>query len=215
MAGLAVAAMAVIWFLGRGWLADLHDRAADFNGAAVVAALTVLPLVGVPVSVMHAITGAKFGWAVGLPLVLASILVQMVASYALVRIAPDFFARRFARLRQRLPATTHRSLTLFTILLPGAPYFAQNYLLAVVGVPFRVFLGYCFPIHAGRSLIGILFGEWSGHLTPARGAVFAAYAVGVTVACGLAFRRLRAQLKNQPPAVGGRKPRVSAGCAAR
>jgi uncharacterized membrane protein YdjX (TVP38/TMEM64 family) len=91
--------------------------------------------------------------------------------------------------------------------LPGAPYFAQNYALAIAGVPLRTFLGYCFPIHFTRSFIGVIFGEWSGNFTPARIAVMVAYNVAITLICALAFRRLRAQLRNPPPAAGGRKPR--------
>ncbi len=207
LAGIAVGAAAVLWFFGRPTLAHLYERAGEFNGGLVFLALVVLPLAGFPVSVMHAVTGAKFGWPLGMTLVAVSLALQLVASYAIVRLAPDFFARRFAWLRRRLPPATHRSLTLFTMLLPGAPYFAQNYVLAVVGVPFRIFFGYSFPLNVVRSLIGVIFGEWSGHLTPMRAVVFVVYAVGVTAACGLAFRRLRAQWQSPPGAAGDRKPR--------
>jgi uncharacterized membrane protein YdjX (TVP38/TMEM64 family) len=203
--GIVVTVLALLVIFGRTWLAGLHDRAAELNGPALVAALTLLPLIGFPVSVLHALTGARFGWAVGMAIVAASIAVQMTASYAIVRLAPDFFARRFAWLRERLPPGTHRSLTLFTILLPGAPYFAQNYTLAVAGVPFRLFFSYAFPLNVGRSFIGLIFGEWSGNLTPGRMTFIAVYAAGIMLACGLAFRRLRAQLKSRRPAAGGRK----------
>lgn len=178
----------------------LHDRAEEANGSVVLLALMVLPLVGFPVSVLHAVAGARFGLPMGLTLVGVSIAMQLAASYLIVRAAPKFFARRFSRLRRRLPPTTHRSLTLFTMVLPGAPYFAQNYVPVLVGVPFRVFFIYGFPIHFARSISGVIFGEWSGDMTPSRIVVFAIYSVVVTVVCGLAFRRLRAQLRNQPPA---------------
>lgn len=191
--GVVVAAVALLWLFGRGHLAQLHDHAEDFNGAIVILALMTLPLVGIPVSVMHAMTGAKFGLPVGLTLVAVSIAFQLVASYFIVRAAPGFFKKRFAWLHDRLPKAAHRSLTLFVMLLPGAPYFAQNYVLAGAGIPFRMYFGYAFSIHVARSLIGVIFGEWSGDLTPARAAVFVTYAIGITLACGLAFRRLRAQ----------------------
>jgi hypothetical protein len=45
-------------------------------------------------------------------------------------------------------------------------------------------------------------------MTPARMAIFAGYFLGVTLACGLAFRRLRSQLHGQRPAKAGRKQRA-------
>jgi uncharacterized membrane protein YdjX (TVP38/TMEM64 family) len=195
--GVVVATVALLWFFGRGHLAQLHDHAEEFNPALVILALFTLPLVGVPVSVLHAMTGAKFGLPIGMSLVAASIAFQLVASYWIVRAAPAFFKRRFAWLHDRLPKAAHRSLTLFVMLLPGAPYFAQNYVLAGAGIPFRMYFLYAFCIHVARSLIGVIFGEWSGDLTPGRAAVFVAYAAGITLACGLAFRRLRAQWHSQ------------------
>lgn len=196
-----------LWFRGSQTLEALHAWAGGIDGGLLFAALTALPLLGFPVSVLHAATGAKFGLPLGLLLVGVSIVLQLAASYAIVRLAPEFFARRFDWLRRRLPPATHRSLTLFTMLLPGAPYFAQNYVLAVTGVPFGIFFTYSFPIHFGRSVVGVIFGEWSGDMTPARVALLVLYATTVTIACALAFRRLRAQLRSQRPAAGGRKRR--------
>jgi uncharacterized membrane protein YdjX (TVP38/TMEM64 family) len=206
IAALLVALIATFFIFRETFsLASLHDRAGEFNGVLVFLGLTVLPLIGFPVSVLHAVAGAKFGLPLGMFLVAVSLAIQLFASYAIVRVAPDFFARRFDWLRRKLPPATHRSLTLFTLLLPGAPFFAQNYVLAVVGVPFRTFFSFSMPINFCRSFIGVVFGEWSGDMTPLRITLIALYAVAITVICGLAFRRLRVQLKNLPPAAGGRK----------
>lgn len=213
-AGVVVVVALLIWFRREIDLPALRARVEEFPSGAILVCLFLLPLVGVPVSLLHAVTGAKFGLPVGMLWVSLSIAFQMAVSYGVVNLAPRFFARRFAWLTERLPPATHRSLTLFTMLLPGAPYFAQNYVLAIARVPFGIYFGYCFPIHVARSVIGVIFGEWSDHPTPARIAVFVSYAVGITVICWLSFRRLRAQLRNQPRAAGGRKRRGSAGRAA-
>lgn len=180
----------------------LRERAARLNGPAVFAAVAVLPLVGFPVSVMHAVAGARFGLKLAIPLVALALVLQLLASYGLVRLAPAFFARRLAPLRARLPKAAHRPLTLFTLLLPGAPFFAQNYVLPLVGVPFRTFFLIAFPLHLMRSLIGVLFGDVSDRLTPLGIAGFGLYAVTVTLACAWSFRRLRARLRG-PPAMAG------------
>lgn len=195
------------WARGRTDLQVLHAHALEFNGALVFLALVLLPLAGFPVSVLHAIAGAKFGVVWGLVLVGVSIALQLVASYGIVRLAPEFFARRFEWLRQRLPPATHRALTVFTMLLPGAPYVAQNYVLPVVRVPFGIYFGYGLPLHFGRAIIGVVFGEWAGDMTGRRTLAFVVYSVLITLTCAWAFRRLRARLNSPRPAAGGPTPR--------
>jgi uncharacterized membrane protein YdjX (TVP38/TMEM64 family) len=205
LAGLLGAAVAAWWFRDRIDLGALHDHARGMSGTMVVLGLCLLPLAGFPVAVLQAITGAKFGLPLGMAVVGGSILFHLAVTYLLVHAAPTFFSHRFKALRERLPHSSHRNLTLFTMFLPGAPYFAQNYALAIAGVPLRTFLGYCVPIHFTRSFIGVIFGEWSGSFTPGRVAVVVAYNLVITLVCALAFRRLRAQLRSRPPAAGGRK----------
>jgi uncharacterized membrane protein YdjX (TVP38/TMEM64 family) len=208
---VALALVACIVFRRQLNLRDLHAHAHEMNPAVVVLGLFVLPLLGFPVSVLHAITGARFGLPLGMTFVGLSILFQLFASYGIVRLAPDFFAARFAWLRKKLPPATHGPLTLFTLLLPGAPYFAQNYVLAIARVPFWLFFRYAFPIAFGRSIIGVVFGEWSGHMTPGRITVFVLYSAAVTLICALAFRRLRARLQSPPRGGNDRKRSAQSG----
>jgi len=184
----------------------LHARAEATNGVLLFSIVTVLPLFGFPVSVLHAIVGARFGLGYGMVLVAVTIFLQMLASYGLVKAFPNLFARRLEPFRKRLPKGAHRSVTLFTLLLPGAPFFAQNYVLPLIGVPLRTFLCWGLPIHAIRSVIGVLFGDMSGNLTPLRLAGFGAYTVSVIVACAFAFRRLKKAMQGQPPKEDDPKP---------
>lgn len=213
-AGVA-AVVAIAWAWGRIDVAELHASAARLDGPAVFGALTLLPLAGFPVSVLHVVAGVRFGTATGLALVALSILLQLLASYALVRLAPAFFMRQVDPLRRRLPPGTHRSVTVFTLLLPGAPYFAQNYVLPLIGVPLGTYLAWGFPIHVTRSIAGVVFGDLSDDLTPARLAGFGLYFLTVTLLCAWAFRTLRSQLRAPPPAGDDRRRRASARCAAR
>jgi uncharacterized membrane protein YdjX (TVP38/TMEM64 family) len=186
----------------------LHARAQEVNGALVFVLMTVLPLVGFPVSVCHAVAGVRFGLGPGVALVALSILLQMLASYALVKAVPKFFARRMEPFRKKLPKTAHGPLTVFTMVLPGVPYFAQNYVLPLVGVPLGTYLLWGWPIHILKSVVGIVFGDMSDDLTPARIAGFAAYAIFITATTAWAFRRLQAQMKDRRPAANGRKRRA-------
>lgn len=186
----------------------LHTRAQEINGFLVFVLITVLPLFGFPVSVCHAVAGVRFGLGLGLALVAASIVLQLLASYALVKMAPSFFARHMERWRKKLPKAAHVPLTQFTMLLPAVPYFAQNYVLPLVGVPLGTYLLWGSLIHIVKSIIGVLFGEMSDDLTPARIAIFVAYAIAITITTAWAFRRLQARIKDQRPAAGGRKRRA-------
>ena len=189
-------------------VAALHQRASDLNGFVVFVLITVLPLVGVPVTITHAVAGVRFGIGWGLVIVAASILLQLLASFALVKLAPKLFEQRLDALRKRLPSGAHRPVTLFTILLPGVPYFAKNYVLPLIGVPLPTFLLWGGLIHVAKSTVGILFGDMSDDLTPLRIAGFALYALLNMAACVWAFRRLQAQLKVQRSKAGARKRRA-------
>lgn len=184
----------------------LHERTKHLNGFAVFGLVTVLPMLGFPVSVAHAVAGLRFGLLLGFPLVALSIVLQLFASYGLVALAPKFFAARVEPLRRRLPKTAHTALTQFTMLLPGVPYWAQNYVLPIMGVPLRPYLLWGALIHIARSAAGIVFGDLSDHLTPLRLGGFAVYALTITLTCAWAFRRLRRQIQAQPPAADDPKP---------
>jgi uncharacterized membrane protein YdjX (TVP38/TMEM64 family) len=213
--GIILACVAVGLLYRQIDVAALHERAKGINGALIFALMVLLPLVGFPVSVGHAVAGVRFGMGLGLVLVAASIVLQMLLSYAIVKAAPSFFAKRLEPIRKRLPEGAHTPVTQFTMLIPGVPYFAQNYVLPMMGVPLSIYLLWGVPIHIAKSVVGVIFGDMSDHLTPGRIAGFAAYAVFTTVACAWAFRRLQAQMKGPKPKAGDRKPRASTASAAR
>lgn len=207
IAGAILACIGVALLYRQIDIDAIHHRAEGLNGVLVFVLMTVLPLVGFPVTVTHAVAGMRFGLPLGLTLVAVSITLQMLASYALVKLLPGFFASRLSSLRRRLPHAAHTPLTIFTMLLPGVPYFAQNYVLPLVGVPLAPYLLWGVPIHLARSVVGLAFGDMSDDLTPARLAGFAAYFVVITITCAWSFRRLQAQMKNPRPKAGGRKRR--------
>lgn len=181
---------------------DLHKFAAGLNGPLVFLGILVLPLLGFPVSVLHVFAGVRWGAQLGISLVVLSILLQLLASYALVRLFRPLFAARLEPLRQRIPEGAHGPVALFTMLVPGVPYFAKNYVLPLIGMPLRVYLLWCFPMHSLRSMVPIVFGDLSNNLTPTRIVALCLYGTAIALACAWAFRRLRAQLEGRPPAAG-------------
>lgn len=182
----------------------LHRRAEDLNGVMIFVLMTLLPLTGFPVSICHAIAGVRFGMSWGLLLVSVSIILQLLASYALVKAAPKFFEQHLERWRKRIPKGAHAPVTQFTMLVPGVPYFVQNYILPLIGVPLRPYLVWGGTIHILKSIVGIAFGHMSDDFTPLRIGGFVAYAIFITVATAFAFRRLQTRMKGPPPAAGDR-----------
>ncbi len=202
IAGIAVVAAFAFHALD---IERVHAIAARLNGGVAFALLTVLPLVGFPASILHIAAGIRFGIPLGLALVAASILLQLLASYALVHLFRDHFERWFAPLRRRIPAGAHASICVFAVLLPGAPFFAVNYVLPSLGVPLRTYLLCCLPLHVLRSTITVSFGDQSDHLTATRLAVLVAYALLLLGAGWWTYRRVKGQLEGPRKAAGGRK----------
>jgi len=152
--------------------------------------LILLPLVGFPANVLHLCAGLRFGVPLGLALVWISILLHLLISYGLVHWNRAFFSRRFKSVREKIPKGAHAPVTVFTMLIPGAPYFAQNYTLPLIGVPLRLYLGICLPMHAARSTVVVILGGQSHDLTPARALGLVAYAALIVGGSWWALRRL-------------------------
>jgi uncharacterized membrane protein YdjX (TVP38/TMEM64 family) len=188
----------------------IHAEAARLNGAIAFALLLVLPLVGFPASVLHVAAGIRFGVMLGLTLVSLSILIQLLVSYTVVRLWRKRFenARWVKKIRERIPRGAHASVCVCTVLLPGAPFAAVNYVLPLIGVPLRTFILCAWPLHTLRATVTVAFGGQSAHLTAARLAVLIAYALMILGACWWTYRRLQSRFEGQRPAAGGRKQRA-------
>ena len=182
----------------------VHDYAQRLNPFAAFGLLCVLPLVGFPVNVLHVAAGIRFGFVLGMGLVALSILFQLLASYAIVHLWPNLFAKRLAKVRAKIPPAAHGTVCLFTLLLPGVPFVLQNYTLPLIGVPLRTYLSRCLPLHTARAVLTVGLGQQSGHFTPIGVAALVLYWVLVLAASWWTYQRLRRQLEGQPSAASGR-----------
>lgn len=194
-------------FAYYGDIDAVHAAADRLNPVVAFALLVFLPLVGFPASILHVVAGIRFGGKLGMLLVSISILLQLLASYAIVRIWRERLdrSRWLKQVRARLPEGTHSSICILAVLLPGAPYAAINTVLPLIGVPLRTYLLCCWPIHTLRSTITVTLGDQSDRLTPSRLAVLAVYALAIFAASWWTYRRMKAQLEGQPSVAGGRK----------
>ncbi|HEU5081453.1 MAG TPA: hypothetical protein VFT72_19730 [Opitutaceae bacterium] len=187
---------------------EIRNYTEHLDGTLLFVLITALPLAGFPITPLHVVAGIRWGAALGLGLVAISILLQVLASFALVKLFRPLFAKKLAKFREKIPRGAYAPVTLFIVLVPGVPYFAKNYLIPFAGVPLHIFLLVAFPIHALRASIAVIFGQESDNLTPGRIAIFAVYWITVTLGCAWAFRRLRKQVGGPRPAANDPTPRA-------
>jgi uncharacterized membrane protein YdjX (TVP38/TMEM64 family) len=111
-------------------------------------AMAILPALGVPSLAFTLSAGPMFGQRLGIGIVvllsLAAITVNFIMSYFFARYTMRPVMERLMNwLGYNLPKIPEGDITDVIIIIrvtPGIPFFAQNYLLGLAGVPFRKYL---------------------------------------------------------------------------
>jgi len=175
----------------------LHGYANQLNGVLVFLLLAILPLFGLPVSVLYAIAGAKFGTSLGLVLVSIAIAFHLLGSYWIghtwLRLPLD---RLLQWLRYHKPQVPHEECIPFCLLIsliPGVPYTLKNYLMVLGGVPLRPYFLVSWPVHVVCAALGIFFGDFTEKMTPAKIAFLIGYALVLAGLSRYVVRRLTAR----------------------
>lgn len=189
--GLLLAITALMIFWRHLDIDDLHRRAQTLPAVAVVVCITLLPLIGFPVSWLHLIAGVRFGFIGGMIVVALTTVMQHWLGWLLVRVLPHRWFSRIMPWREKLAGAGHRDATLLCGLLPGAPYTVQLYLLPIIGVPLSLLLGLSSLLHTARAIVTTLLGDFSENLTPGRITALVIYYVILVSVCWFALRQLR------------------------
>ncbi|TYT75779.1 TVP38/TMEM64 family protein [Desulfobotulus mexicanus] len=126
-------------------------------------ALTLLPLLGFPTTPFYILAGATFGWATGLLGSGLSLAANLVLCHWVSRSGLRPLLERVLRKTSfRIPEVKPGRFLPFIIgakLVPGVPAFAKNYLIALSGVPFRIYFGISFSISMAYASSFVLLGE--------------------------------------------------------
>jgi uncharacterized membrane protein YdjX (TVP38/TMEM64 family) len=166
--------------------------------------IVLLPLAGVPVSVLFAIGGARFGHTWGLALILAAIALHLLASWWIahswLKRPLEALLRKLGRRKPQVPEGEYVPVCLVVALMPGASYALKNYLLVLAGVPFRQFFGTLLPAHFLHASLAVLFGDFSGAMSKPKIIFLIAYAL---LLIGVSHRVLR-RMKQRTRAVPGK-----------
>ena len=175
----------------------LHAWAVTVPGWLVFTLMALLPVFGVPVSLVLVIGGARFGTVGGLIAAAFATAIHLLLTYWLANSflrgpIESFFKKRKYKL-PKVPKSEYVSVSLLTALVPGLPYTAKNYLLVLGGVPFRHFFWVCLPAHFVHASLGIIFGDMTKKLTPTNIAFLIIYGTVLTLLCRRVVKRLRAR----------------------
>lgn len=158
-AGLAT----VAWLWGDFEWRDMVRTIAGFNPVAVFFLMAMLPIGGFSITVVYLVAGAKFGPVLGGVAVAGATAIHLMASFWISRsVLRDPLQRFLERRGHRLPHVPEGenvSAAAMAVLIPGPPYFARNYLLALTDVPFRIYFLVCLPLYVARSYVTILIGD--------------------------------------------------------
>ena len=194
LATLAGIALMIVLFslLDLKWL---HTTAQRLNGGLVFALTVILPLIGVPVSAVYVIAGAKFGVAWGLTLTVAAISLHLIASWWIahswLKRPLEVIFRKLGRQIPKVPQGEYVPVCLLVALLPGASYALKNYLLVLAGVPFRSFFWTLLPSHFVHAALAILFGDFTSSMTTPRIIFLSVYALLVIALGHYVVQRLK------------------------
>ena len=144
-------------------LEQISRRVAEFNTAIVLLLMATLPVAGFTVGLVYLVAGIKFGPVLGGVAVAGVTAFHLLASHWICRTVLREPLQRFLKKRNHslphAPEGEHASVAAMAALVPGLPYFARNYLLALTDVPLRVYFWVCLPIYVIRSYIVILLGD--------------------------------------------------------
>ncbi|MFP4353081.1 MAG: hypothetical protein ACLFRP_08675 [Puniceicoccaceae bacterium] len=163
----------------------------------VVVGFLILPLCGVSIRIMLILAGFRFGFVGGMVLSAVGLLFHNIAAYFIARgwfggVVRDFLQRSGYAIPPVRPE--HRIwLTAGVAAVPGPPYFAKLYLLALTDLPLRVFAGVGAPVYIVLSVIPVGIGGAVVEYEAKWFYLLAAAFVGITLA-GLWLRKRYAGL---------------------
>ncbi|HEX2854837.1 MAG TPA: VTT domain-containing protein [Opitutaceae bacterium] len=210
--GFAVAAVgiaAIPMLSGFDWAA-LQQRIEGLNPFLLFGLMATLPVAGFSIGIVYLIAGAKFGPLLGGVVVAGATAVHLLLTHWICRsFLRQPLERMIAKRKHHLPdipPSEHGAISVMAALIPGPPYFIRNYLLALSGVPFRVYFWICLSIYVARSYVAIFLGDLSGD--PNRRGFFVLVAVYIVKLgiCAFLIARMRKRYKLRQTKQGGTKP---------
>jgi len=123
--------------------------------------MIILPIFGFPLSPFLLALGIKFGTLTGIGLMVACMPIHMIVSFGLVKVAGNFLEALLSRRNYTIPQISADKQIRFTFVIaaiPVAPYAVKNFLLALAGIPFRLYLSMNWGCQAVLATPAVILG---------------------------------------------------------
>ena len=158
-----------------------------------LAALSLLPLLGMPLSPMWILTGLIYGVWGGLGLIIVGMAINFALAYLIsqrwLRVPVSrLLLRKGYRIPEAKPGEFIK-LTLAIRLIPVLPQFMQSYLLGLANVPFHIYYFYSFPPQIAYAVGFVILGD--SLLSMKGGGVILGVSIVIAVALLLNIARKR------------------------
>ena len=197
-----MSAQEVVAFL-RGGIERVKDWSRTVGPLPFFGAMALLPEAGFPLSVFSLSAGVLMGPQIGLGWAVAGTLISlginMALTYWLARYALRPLLEGLVRkLGYGLPQVAKENqlgLTVLCRITPGPPFFVQNYLLGLAGVPFWTYLWVSWLIQGMYAVAMVVFGE--ALMQGSGKVVFLAVSVLVAISVGIKWARRRYSQKKR------------------
>lgn len=178
------------------WAREICDYLGDSEPWVFFTAFVILPLFGFPVSLFYFIAAELYGRVPSVLFVGTSLMVHLgVVFWIASKLFRGLIANLISRSRYHLPQILPSEYVKITVALrisPGVPFFVQNYLLGLGGIPFSVFFFVSWPIQFLWAVAFILLGEsaFEGNLS------IGLMSVCFIIALGIITKIVRERLSN-------------------
>ncbi len=127
------------------------------------AALAILPATGIPTTPFFLLAGATFGLRTGLIGTALAVAVNLALCYLLAQsVLRQLITTALAKFDYEIPELETDKALRFIILVkltPGVPTFLKNYITALAGVPFGLYMLVCWSITYAYAVSLIVMGE--------------------------------------------------------
>lgn len=142
---------------------ELIETVHDLGPIPFFLAMTILPLIGFPVTPFYFLAGATFGVGLGLILTAISQAINLSLAYWLSRrYLHDVLEKLIRRTNYTIPEVTpkhHVNFTLLVRITPGPPHFLKSFILGLARVPFGIYFLISWTTTMGFAVGVIVFGD--------------------------------------------------------
>jgi len=152
---------------GRSVVARVKEWSKTVGPIPFFAAMALLPAIGFPIMVFTLSAGVFMVPQIGLGWAIVGVLLSLGANMALTYWLARYALRPLLeglvlRLGYGLPQVSqenHLGLTVLCRVMPGAPFFVQNYLLGLAKVPFWTYIWVSWSIQGAFGVAMVVFGD--------------------------------------------------------